>query len=52
MGDFDTIENDQGQHRWIWTSPDGAEFLGGSWHASRSAALKAGKKWVQERNTA
>jgi hypothetical protein len=46
---FDTMTNDAGEHRWTWTSPNGAEHVGPTWHKSRAAAIRAGRKWLAER---
>jgi hypothetical protein len=47
-GDWDTQTNDAGQHRWVWHSGGGAEYVGPSWYKTRAAALRAGRKWLAE----
>jgi hypothetical protein len=46
---FDTMTNAKGEHRWTWTSPNGAEHVGPKFYRSRAAALKAGREWLAER---
>lgn len=48
--EFDTIETDEGEHRWVWNNPANAEQrVGPGLHPSRRAALRAGKQWLAAR---
>jgi hypothetical protein len=47
---FTTTTNDKGQHKWVWVGPGGSEFHGPGWHKTRAAAIRAGKKWLDERS--
>lgn len=47
---FDTIEGDDGQHRWVWNNPESAEQrIGPTLHPSRRAAIRACKQWLAAR---
>jgi hypothetical protein len=49
-GDFDTLVDTEGKHRWVYDSPNGGQHLGPTLHKSRAAAIRAGKQWLAERS--
>jgi hypothetical protein len=49
---FDTTTNDEGKHRWVFNGPGGSQHHGPTWHKSRAAAIRAGRKWLAERKGA